>query len=104
MDCNISIVFRRQIREKLERIIDVRDRNRQNLIGEATEMEMVEEGEAAHDEGEKGRENRPNEKQGDVNDVDHSDWVIMRFRWGTSNFDASRSSSKPLSNNSCISQ
>ena len=43
MDCNISIVFTHQIREKLERTIDVRDRNRQQLLGEATEMEMVEE-------------------------------------------------------------
>jgi hypothetical protein len=28
-------------------------------------------------EGEKGGETRPNEKQGDVEDVDHGDWVIM---------------------------
>jgi hypothetical protein len=101
VDCNISIVFTSQIRKKLEAILEARRRHWQQLL-KATEMAMVEESEAEemnekdqedkaareegydHDqdshetqEGEKGRETRPNEKQGDVEDVDHGDWVIV---------------------------
>ena len=67
MDCNISIVFTSRIREKLEAIIEVRRRHLQQLSREATEVE-----------GEKGGETRPNEKRGDVEDIDHGNWVIVQ--------------------------
>jgi hypothetical protein len=73
----------------LEVIIEARRRHWQQLLKEATEIEMAEENKAkernekdqedkaAHEEGEKGGEARPNEKQGDDEDVDHGDWVIV---------------------------
>jgi hypothetical protein len=95
VDCNISIVFTSQIRKKLEAILETRRQHWQQLL-KATEITMVEESKAeemnekdqedkaahedgyGHDqdshetqEGEKGGETRSNEKQGDVEDVDH---------------------------------
>jgi hypothetical protein len=61
VDCNISIVFTSQIREKLEAIMEARRQHWQQLLREM--------------EGEKGKETQPNEKQGDVED--HGDWVIV---------------------------
>jgi hypothetical protein len=55
VDCNISIVFTGQIREKLEVIIKARLQHWQQLLRDATEME-----------GEKGGE-----------DIDHGDWVVV---------------------------
>jgi len=66
VDCNISIVFTGQIREKLGAIIEARRQHWQQLLREATEME-----------GEKGGETWSNEKQGDVKGIDHDDWVIV---------------------------
>lgn len=70
MDCNISIVFTGQIRQKLEVIIEAQHRYWQQLLREATKMEMAEEGKAkkmnekdqedkaAYGEGQKGGETR----------------------------------------------
>jgi len=44
----------------------------------AKEMnEKDQEDKAVHEEGEMGGETRPNEKQGDDEDVNYGDWVIM---------------------------
>jgi hypothetical protein len=69
VDCNISIVFTSQIREKLEAILEARRRHWQE--DKAVYEEGYDHDQDSHEtqEGEKGGETRPNGNQGDVEDV-----------------------------------
>jgi hypothetical protein len=68
VDCNISIVSTGQIREKLEVIIEAQHRHWQQLLREATKMEMAEESTWGRAEGR--RDSRDE-------DIDHGDRVIV---------------------------